>query len=88
LSDLQPAAAYDPDYFRREVGGFMTELRSRCRDANRLVRDATGIVVDALGEPRMRELPAQGEAKDHDQGYADAPTHIDEYLAELAPEAT
>ena len=36
----------------------------------------------------MRELRAPGEAMDRDQASAYAHTHIAEYLATLAPEAT
>ena len=36
----------------------------------------------------MRELHAQGEAMDRYQAPAYARTHIDEYLATLAPEVT
>jgi hypothetical protein len=36
----------------------------------------------------MREPGAQGEAMNRDQAAAYASTHIDEYLAALAPEVT
>jgi hypothetical protein len=38
------------------------------------------ILVGALGEPRMRELRAQGEAMDEDQICTFARRHIDEFL--------
>ena len=44
-------------------------------------RDATQLVVAALGESRMRELRAEGAAMTEDQACAYARTHIDEYLA-------
>jgi hypothetical protein len=47
-------------------------------------RDATQLIVAALGEPRMRELRAQGAAMTEDQAYTYARTHIDEYLATIA----
>jgi hypothetical protein len=36
----------------------------------------------------MRELRFEGEAMDSDQASSDTHTHIDEYFATLAPEAT
>jgi len=51
-------------------------------------RDTSQLLVETLGETRTRELRAQGEAMDRDQALAYAHTHIDEYLAALAPEAT
>jgi hypothetical protein len=42
--------------------------------------DTTRILVGALGEPRMRELRAQGEAMDEDQICTFARRHIDEFL--------
>jgi len=53
-----------------------------------LVRDATQLIVEALGETRMRELRSQGEAMDRDQASAYARTHIAEYLATLPSETT
>jgi hypothetical protein len=43
--------------------------------------DTTQLIVAALGEPRMRELRAQGAAMTEDQAYNYARTHIDDYLA-------
>jgi predicted ATPase/class 3 adenylate cyclase len=43
--------------------------------------DTTQLIVAALGEPRMRELRAQGAAMTEDQAYTYARTHIDDYLA-------
>jgi hypothetical protein len=43
--------------------------------------DTTKLIVAALGEPRMRELRAQGAAMTEDQAYTYARTHIDDYLA-------
>ena len=43
--------------------------------------DATQLIVAALGEPRIRELHAQGVAMTEDQACTYARTHIDEYLA-------
>ena len=51
-------------------------------------RDTSMLLVDAIGEAKMRELRAEGEAMDHDQASAYARTHIAEYLATLAPEVT
>jgi hypothetical protein len=53
-------------------------------------RDTTQWVVGALGEPRMRELRAQGEAMDRDQAGAYAIGHIEDALVRVArthPEA-
>jgi hypothetical protein len=47
-------------------------------------RDATQLIVAALGEPRMRELRAQGAAMTEDEAYIYARTHIEEYLATIA----
>jgi len=43
--------------------------------------DTTQRIVAALGEPRMRELRAQGAAMTEDQAYTYTRTHIDDYLA-------
>jgi hypothetical protein len=51
-------------------------------------RDTSALVVDAIGEAKMRELRAQGEAMDHDQALACARTHIAEHLATLSHEVT
>jgi predicted ATPase/class 3 adenylate cyclase len=48
-------------------------------------RDTSALLVEALGEAKMRELRAQGEAMDRDQASAYARTHIAEYLATLPP---
>jgi predicted ATPase len=44
-------------------------------------RDTTRIVVAALGDGRVRELRAEGEAMDLDQAYVYARAHIDEHFA-------
>jgi predicted ATPase/class 3 adenylate cyclase len=49
-------------------------------------RVTTRLLVQALGDPRMRELRAQGEGMDRDQASAYARTHIQEYLETLATE--
>ncbi len=43
--------------------------------------DTTELIVAVLGEPRMRELRAQGAAMTEDQACTYARTHIDDYLA-------
>ncbi len=45
--------------------------------------DATQLIVAVLGEPRMRELRAQGAAMTEDQACTYARTHINEYLATI-----
>jgi len=64
------------------------ELNSLVMRVIQIRQEATHLIVDALGEPRMSELSARGEAMDRDQASAYARTHIAEYLATLAPEAT
>ena len=49
-------------------------------------RDTSQLLVETVGEARMRELRAQGEAMDRDQASAYARTHIAEYLATLSLE--
>jgi predicted ATPase/class 3 adenylate cyclase len=44
-------------------------------------RDTTQLLTAALGEPRLRELRAQGEAMDETQACTYARTHIDDYFA-------
>jgi len=46
-------------------------------------RDTSALLVDAIGEAKMRELRAEGEAMDGDQSLAYARTHIAEYLAAI-----
>jgi hypothetical protein len=48
-------------------------------------RDTSALLVDAIGEAKMRELRAQGEAMERVQATAYARTHIAEYLAILPP---
>jgi hypothetical protein len=43
--------------------------------------ETTAILVESIGQQRMRELRAQGAAMDRDQACAYARIHIDEYLA-------
>ena len=47
----------------------------------RVRRDTTQLLTAALGDPRLRELRAQGAAMDETQACTYARTHIDEYLA-------
>ena len=54
-----------------EVAAFMAEVR----------RDTTQLLTAALGDPRLRELRAEGAAMDETQACTYARTHIDEYLA-------
>lgn len=49
--------------------------------ATQILRDTTQLLTTALGEARLRELRAQGEAMDETQACEYARTHIDEYLA-------
>jgi hypothetical protein len=51
-------------------------------------RNTSALVVGAIGEAKMRELGAQGEAMDRGHAVAYARTHIAEYLATLPPETT
>jgi hypothetical protein len=44
-------------------------------------RDTTGILVESIGEPRLRELRAQGAAMDRDPTYAFARAAISACLA-------
>ena len=67
--DSGPVVSAQPD----TVMAFVAETR----------HDATELIVAALGEPRMRELRAQGAAMTEDQGYTYARTHINEYLATI-----
>jgi hypothetical protein len=46
-------------------------------------RDTSALLVDAIGEAKMRGQRAQGEAMDRDQAFAYARTHIAEYLATI-----
>jgi hypothetical protein len=46
-----------------------------------ILEETTTILVDSIGEQRMRELRAQGAAMDPDQACAYARIHIDDYLA-------
>ncbi|HEX5587923.1 MAG TPA: hypothetical protein VFZ17_11495, partial [Acidimicrobiia bacterium] len=46
-------------------------------------RDTTQLLIETLGEARVRELRAQGAVKTEDQALVYARTHIDEYLATL-----
>jgi hypothetical protein len=55
-----------------DVAVFVAEVR----------RDTTALLTAALGDPRLRELRAQGAAMDETQACTYARTHIDEYLAE------
>jgi predicted ATPase/class 3 adenylate cyclase len=64
------------------------ELNSLVMLVIQIRQEATQLVVDALGEPRMLELSAQGEAMDRDQASAYARIHVTEYLATLAPGGT
>jgi len=43
--------------------------------------DTTQLLIATLGEPRLRELRADGAAMTEDQAYTYARAHIDEYLA-------
>jgi hypothetical protein len=73
-----PSAAVPPSLsVADDVAGpnLLAELTAHLRS------DARQIIVEALGEPRMRELSGYGEAMDRDQACAYARTHVDEYLA-------
>jgi hypothetical protein len=49
-------------------------------------REATQLIVAAIGEARLRELRTEGAAMTEDQACAYARTHIDAYLAtDVAP---
>ena len=45
--------------------------------------DTTQLLIATLGEPRLRELRADGAAMTEDQAYTYARAHIDEYLAAI-----
>jgi hypothetical protein len=44
-------------------------------------QEAAQLVIEAIGEQRMRELRSEGEAIDSDQASSYARAHIDEYVA-------
>jgi hypothetical protein len=76
LRGITPRGA-GPDTRPSEQPGTIIEFVAGAR------RDATQLIVAALGEPRMRELRAEGAALTEDQAYTYARAHIDEYLATI-----
>jgi hypothetical protein len=50
-----------------------------------ILHETTTILVDIIGEGRMRELRARGAAMDPDQACAYARIHIDDHLAAEQP---
>jgi len=60
-----------------------TELNSLIEMVTLVRRDTRALLVDAIGESRMRELRAKGEAMDRDQASAYARAHILEYFAAI-----
>jgi hypothetical protein len=49
--------------------------------AGEILDETTTILIDSIGDGRMRELRAEGAAMDPDQACAYARIHIDDYLA-------
>jgi hypothetical protein len=46
-----------------------------------LLHETTQIIIESIGDERMRELRAEGAAMHPDQACAYARIHIDDYLA-------
>jgi hypothetical protein len=69
---LKPS--FDPVETERRSDG-LSEMMIHLR------HETTTLLVENIGQQRMRELRAQGAAMDRDQACAYARTHIDQYLA-------
>jgi hypothetical protein len=75
ITNTSPSAATDAAHAATTSGSsgdadFVTQLR----------RATTRVIRDTLGDARLRELRAEGEAMDYDQAVAYALSHVEQCL--------